>query len=81
MEDAYRHASAQGQYPANARQIMNAARPAVLALTGDKCWKRSSYFTQELLPDFIEEHPERTARPRQRSMQGRRCEERRATRP
>jgi hypothetical protein len=61
MEDAYHHASAQGQYPANARQIMYAARPAVLALTGEKCWKRSSYFTQELLPDFIEEHPERTA--------------------
>ena len=61
MEDAYRHASAQGQYPANARQIMYAARPAVLALTGDKGWKRSSYFTQELLPDFMEEHPELTA--------------------
>jgi DNA topoisomerase VI subunit B len=61
MEDAYQHASAQGRYPANARQIMYAARPDVLELTGGKCWKRSSYFTQELLPDFIEEHPDLTA--------------------
>ena len=61
MEDAYQHASAQGRYPANARQVMYAARPAVLALTGGTCWKRSSYFTQELLPDFLEEHPDLTA--------------------
>jgi hypothetical protein len=61
MEAAYRHAGAQGRYPANARQIMYAARPAVLELTGGKCWKRSSYFTQELLPDFMEEHPDLAA--------------------
>jgi hypothetical protein len=61
MPRAYRQASAQGRYPANARQIMYAARPAVLELTGGQCWKKSSYFTQELLPDFLEEHPELTA--------------------
>jgi hypothetical protein len=61
MADAYQHASAQGRYPANARQIMYAARRAVLELTGGTCWKRSNYFTQELLPDFIEEHPDLTA--------------------
>jgi DNA topoisomerase VI subunit B len=61
METAYLAASAQGTLPANARQIMYAARPFVLRLTGEKCWKRSSYFTQELLPDFIDAHPELTA--------------------
>jgi hypothetical protein len=61
MEAAYRHASTQGRYPANARQIMYAARPWVLELTGGKCWKRSNYFTQELLPEFVEENPELTA--------------------
>ena len=61
MEAAYRHASTQGRYPANARQIMYAARPWVLELTGGKCWKRSNYFTQELLPDFVEENQELTA--------------------
>jgi DNA topoisomerase VI subunit B len=61
METAYLAASAQGTLPANARQIMYAARPLVLRLTGEKCWKRSSYFTQELLPDFIDAHPPLTA--------------------
>jgi hypothetical protein len=61
MERTYRQASAQGRYPANARQIMYAARPAVLELTGGQSWKNSGYFTQELLPDFLEEHHELTA--------------------
>lgn len=61
MADAYRKASAGGTLPANARQIMYAARPAVLELTGGKCWKESSYFTQHLLPDYIAEHPTATA--------------------
>jgi hypothetical protein len=46
---------------ANARQIMYAARPHVLALTGGKCWSKSSYFTQTLLPNFLEAHRELTA--------------------
>lgn len=56
MEEAYLKASAGGRLPANARQVMYAARPLVLELTGN-CWKDSAYFTQQLLPDFVEEHP------------------------
>jgi DNA topoisomerase VI subunit B len=62
MADAYRHASGDGKDPANARQIMYAARRRVLELTGGKCWKNSSYFTQRLLPDFVEANPELTAK-------------------
>jgi len=58
---AYLDASAGGTLPANARQIMYSARPLVLRLTGGKCWKKSSYFTQHLLPDYMAEHPTRTA--------------------
>jgi hypothetical protein len=61
MEDAYLHASGNKADPANARQIMYAARPRVLELTGGKCWSKSSYFTQKLLPGFIEANPELTA--------------------
>jgi DNA topoisomerase VI subunit B len=61
MVEAYMKASGNNTLPANARQIMYAARPLVLALTGGECWKKSSYFTQHLLPDFIEENPDLTA--------------------
>lgn len=61
MAEAYMKASANNTLPANARQIMYAARPLVLALTGGKCWKGSSYFTQHLLPDYIAEYPDETA--------------------
>ena len=66
MEEAYLQASADDKrpnkrHPANARQIMYPARPLVLKLTGGKCWSKSSYFTQHLLPDFMEEHPDLTA--------------------
>jgi DNA topoisomerase VI subunit B len=60
MEDAYNAAGGAEGLPANARQIMYAARPLVLELTGGKLWKNSSYFTQHLLPNFVEEHPELT---------------------
>jgi DNA topoisomerase VI subunit B len=60
MEEAYLLASGNNSYPANARQIMYAARPRVLELTGGKCWSRSSYFTQTLLPNFVEAHPDVT---------------------
>lgn len=58
MEQAYNHASANGKYYANARQIMYAARPLMLAkqpslpLDGNF----SVYFTQALLKDYIEEY-------------------------
>jgi hypothetical protein len=61
MEDAYLQASGDKDDPANARQVMYAARRQVLGLTGGKSWSRSSYFTQKLLPGFIEAHPELTA--------------------
>jgi DNA topoisomerase 6 subunit A-like protein len=55
MEAAYLKASGHGRYFANARQIMYAARPMVLELTGGDIWKSSQYFTQTLLKDFIED--------------------------
>ena len=61
MQPAYEKASGNGTLPANARQIMYAARPMVLELTNGKIWKNSAYFTQTLLPDYQEEYPEKTA--------------------
>jgi DNA topoisomerase VI subunit B len=62
MEAAYLKASNQGTLPANARQVMYAARPDIIRLTGkEKPWAHSSRFTQHLLPDFMAEHPELTA--------------------
>lgn len=50
MENAYMQASADNTLPANARQIMYAARPDIIKLTGKaKPWSHSSYFTQTLL--------------------------------
>jgi len=60
MREAYMNASANGELPANARQVMYAARPLVLDLTRGRCWKNSSYFTQVLLPDYVERYPEET---------------------
>ena len=42
MEEAYLKASGDGKFPANARQIMYAARPLVLERTGGKIWKEYS---------------------------------------
>jgi hypothetical protein len=57
MTDAYLAASDGGKLPANARQIMYAARPTILKLTGhDKL--NDVYFTQTLLPDYMEAHPD-----------------------
>jgi Topoisomerase 6 subunit A/Spo11, Toprim domain len=62
MEQAYLKASANGALWANARQIMYAARPLVMARTDNgECWANSSYFTQHLLPDYMAEHPTLTA--------------------
>jgi hypothetical protein len=61
MEEAYLNASGNKAHPANARQVMYSARRQVLELTGGKCWSQSSYFTQTLLPRFIDAHPELTA--------------------
>jgi DNA topoisomerase VI subunit B len=61
MEAAYLETSDNNQLPAHARQVMYKARPGTQALTGGKCWKKSSYFTQKLLPEFMERHPGLTA--------------------
>jgi hypothetical protein len=54
-EQAYDKASSGGTLPANARQIMYAARGDILRLTGkDKL--NDDYFTQTLLPDYVAEH-------------------------
>jgi hypothetical protein len=59
MAEAYQVASGNGRYPANARQTMYAARPMILALT--RTTKLDDrYFTQTLLPDYTEDHPEET---------------------
>jgi len=58
MPEAYQKASGGGRYPANARQIMYAARPAIQELTGEAL--NDVYFTQVLLPDYIREHPDQT---------------------
>ena len=60
MADAYRTASGGGQLPANARQVMYAARKRILELTG-RAKLDDRYFTQTLLPDYIEQHPGATA--------------------
>ena len=62
MKRAYMLASDDGRLPANMRQIMYACRPLVLKMTGGKCWKKSSFFTQNLLPGYMAEHEAETAR-------------------
>jgi hypothetical protein len=55
MEEAYMAASGNGGLPALVRQIYYQARPKVMALTEDKELAHG-YFSQTLLPDYIEEH-------------------------
>ena len=55
METAYMKASSGGTLPAYVRQIMYAARPLILEQC-DKSGFTSAYFTQTLLPAYIEEH-------------------------
>jgi hypothetical protein len=55
MEGAYLKASTNNTLPAKTRQIYYQARPKIMALTDDK-ELRYNYFSQTLLPDYIEEH-------------------------
>jgi hypothetical protein len=55
MEVAYMAASGNGRLPALARQIYYQARPKIMAMTDDK-ELQYGYFSQTLLPDYIEEH-------------------------
>ena len=60
MEEAYLKASTGGKYPAKTRQIYYAARGKILGMTGkDKL--RQQYFSQTLVPAYVEEHPDETA--------------------
>jgi hypothetical protein len=60
MEKAYNQASDNGKLPANARQVMYAARPDILEMTGREKLD-DDYFTQDLLPNFVREHPQQCA--------------------
>jgi hypothetical protein len=55
MEEAYMAASGGGRLPAMARQIYYQARPKIMAMTDDR-ELGYGYFSQVLLPDYIEEH-------------------------
>jgi len=54
MEEAYMKASANDTLPANARQVMYAARPFIQEVTGKQL--NDQYFCQYLLPNYMEEH-------------------------
>jgi hypothetical protein len=55
MEAAYMAASGNGRLSALARQIFYQARPKIMEMTEDK-QLNYGYFSQTLLPDYIEEH-------------------------
>ncbi len=62
MRAAYLKASGNGQYPANARQIMYAIRGTIIELTGKASpWKNTATFTQVILPNYLDAHTEETA--------------------
>ena len=56
MGQAYLKASDGDALPARPRQIMYAARPEILAITSDPTLD-DRYFTQTLLPDYMNENP------------------------
>jgi hypothetical protein len=60
MEEAYFKVSGNDTLPANARQIMYAARPHIQKVTGREL--RNDYFTQTLLPDYLDEKRRRLER-------------------
>lgn len=53
MDEAYQKASAASKWPAQARQIMYAARPYILRETGTESLG-DTYFIQKLLKDYID---------------------------
>jgi hypothetical protein len=57
MDEAYAKASDNGRLPVRPRQIRYAARPEILGLT-EKDHLDDRYFTQTLLPDYLNEHPD-----------------------
>jgi hypothetical protein len=62
MAEAHAHVTGGRQgAPAHARQLMYAARKLMQRLVGTRCWRKSSQFTQKILPAYMEAHPEETA--------------------
>ena len=59
IPEAYKKASGNEKYPANARQIMYAARPSIQEQTDRQL--SDNYFTQTLLPDYVRDYPEETS--------------------
>jgi Topoisomerase 6 subunit A/Spo11, Toprim domain len=59
MKSAYLKASANNTLPAHARQVMYAARGPVQEITGQML--DDQYFTQTLLPDYMNDYPDITA--------------------
>jgi hypothetical protein len=59
MEEAYNKVSDDGKYWANARQLMYAARPAILKYAKQSSFT-DSWFTQTILPEFLQQNPELT---------------------
>jgi len=53
LPQAYAKVSGNGKLPANARQLMYAARPHIQKVTGQEL--NANYFTQTLLPDYLTE--------------------------
>lgn len=60
LEQGYLHASDHKRLVATARQVMYSCRKYILNRTGEDNLN-DEYFTQTLLPDFMEEFPELTA--------------------
>ena len=61
MEEAYlKAAGGSAAWPTRARSTTS-ARPLVQEILGPEAELKDKYFTQNLLPDFIAEHPELTA--------------------
>jgi hypothetical protein len=56
MQECYEHVSGPRNLPAQARQIFYAARGKIMEMTDDK-ELAYGYFSQTLLPDYQEEHP------------------------
>ena len=57
MVEAYRIVSDNGRLPANARQLFYVCRPLLMNLTGRMAEEvRAAYFTQQILPDYIDAH-------------------------
>jgi hypothetical protein len=59
IPEAYKKVSDNGTLPALARQVMYAARGPIQDYTGEPL--DDKYFTQTLLPDYMNEHPAQTA--------------------